>query len=76
MAELGKAFLALGLILVFVGAAMLLAPRIGLPLGRLPGDLHWRNRTGNTQVYFPIATSIVLSLFFSLLLWLLNHLRR
>jgi hypothetical protein len=76
MAELGKTFLALGILLVALGAAMLLATRLGLPFGRLPGDLHWRSRTGNTQVYFPIATSILLSIFFSLILWLLRSFRR
>jgi hypothetical protein len=76
MAELGKTFLALGILLVALGAAMLLGARLGLPFGRLPGDLHWRSRSGNTQVYFPIATSILLSIFFSLILWLLRSFRR
>jgi hypothetical protein len=76
MAELGKTFLALGILLVALGAAMLLSARLGLPFGRLPGDMHWRSRSGNTQVYFPIATSILLSIFFSLILWLLRSFRR
>jgi hypothetical protein len=76
MAELGKTFLALGILLVALGAAMLLGARLGLPFGRLPGDLHWRSRSGHTQVYFPIATSILLSIFFSLILWLLRSFRR
>jgi hypothetical protein len=76
MAELGKTFLLLGIILVALGAAMLLGSRLGLPFGRLPGDLHWRSRSGNTQVYFPVATSILLSIFFSLILWLLRGFRR
>jgi hypothetical protein len=76
MTELGKTFLAVGILLVALGAAMLLGSRLGLPFGRLPGDLHWRSRSGNTQVYFPIATSILLSVFFSLILWLLRSFRR
>ena len=76
MAELGKTFLGLGLILVALGAAMLLAARLGLPFGRLPGDLHWRSRSGNAQFYFPLATCIFLSVFFSLILWLLRIFRR
>jgi hypothetical protein len=76
MVELGKTFLALGLMLLVLGAAMLLASRLHLPLGRLPGDMHWRSRSGNTQFYFPIATSIVLSFFLSLILWLLRGFRR
>jgi len=76
MAELGKTFLGFGLVLVALGAAMLLAARFGLPFGRLPGDLHWRSRSGHTQVYFPLATSILLSIFLSLILWLLRGFRR
>ena len=76
MVGLGRAILILGFILVGVGAALLLSSRIGLPLGRLPGDLHWRSRTGSTQVYFPLATSILLSILLSLLLWLFHNLRR
>jgi hypothetical protein len=76
MTELGKALLGLGIVLVALGAVMLVASRFGLPLGRLPGDMHWRSRSGNTQVYFPLATSIVLSLLFSVILWLLRNFRR
>jgi hypothetical protein len=76
MAELGKTLLGVGVLLVALGGAMVLASRLGLPLGRLPGDLHWRSRNGNTQVFFPLATSILLSLLFSLILWLVRSFRR
>jgi uncharacterized protein HemY len=76
MAEMGKILLGLGLLLVVLGAALLLGSRLGLPIGRLPGDLHWRSRSGNTQVYFPIATSILLSVLLSLLLWLLRSFKK
>ncbi len=76
MAELGKTFLGLGLVLVALGGAMLLASRLGLPFGRLPGDFDWRSRGGNTHVYFPLATSILLSILFSLILWLLRSFRK
>jgi hypothetical protein len=76
MAELGKTIFALGLILAAVGVVLLLASRLGLGFGHLPGDLNWRSRSGNTRVYFPIATSILLSIFLSLILWLLRGFRR
>jgi len=76
MAEFGKTLLGLGLVLVAVGAAMMLGSRMGLPFGRLPGDLHWRSRSGNTQIYFPLASSIILSVLFTLILWLLRSFRR
>lgn len=66
----------LGLVIVVLGGALLLASRLGLPLGRLPGDVHWRSRNGNTQVYFPLATSVLLSVLFSLILWLVRNFRR
>jgi hypothetical protein len=76
MAELGKTFLGIGLILMILGAVLLLSSRLGLPFGRLPGDLQWRSRSGNTQVYFPLATSIILSLVLTLILWLLRGFRK
>jgi hypothetical protein len=76
MAELGKTFLGLGLLLMVLGAVLLLGSRFGVPFGRLPGDLHWRSRSGNTQVYFPFATSILLSILLSLILWLLRGFRK
>jgi hypothetical protein len=48
--------------------------RLNLPLGRLPGDLSWRGR--GWSVSFPIATSILLSVILSLILWAVNRLRR
>jgi hypothetical protein len=76
MAELGKTFLGIGLILMILGAVLLLSSRLGLPIGRLPGDLHWRSRSGHTQIYFPLATSILLSIVLTLILWLLRSFRR
>lgn len=74
MAELGKLILVVGIILVIVGAALIVAPRIGLPLGRMPGDLAWRGK--NVHVYFPLGTSILISIVLTLALWLFSHLRK
>jgi len=76
MAEMGKILLGLGLLLVVLGAVLLLGSRFGLPIGRLPGDLRWRSRSGNTQIYFPIVTSILVSILLTLILWLLRNFRR
>ncbi|PSH03916.1 MAG: DUF2905 domain-containing protein [Acidobacteria bacterium] len=76
MAELGKTIIGLGFILVALGVVILVAGRFGLPFGRLPGDIQWRSRSGNTQFYFPLATSIILSILFSLVMWLLRNFRR
>jgi hypothetical protein len=63
-----------GILLVVSGGPLLLAGRLGLPLGRLPGDIAVRGK--HVSFYAPIATCLVLSILLSLLLWLLNHLRR
>jgi hypothetical protein len=74
MTDLGKAILVLGLILVAVGAVLLFAGRIGLPLGRLPGDFAWRGK--NVRVYFPLGTSILISIVLTVLFYLFSRFRR
>ena len=74
MYSLARLLIGLGLVLVAMGAVVLLLTRIGLPLGRLPGDFAWRGR--NTSVYFPLATSILISVLLSLILYLVNRFRR
>jgi hypothetical protein len=74
MNELGKALLGLGLLLVVVGAVLMLAGRVGLPLGRLPGDIAYKGK--NVSVYFPIGTSILISILLSGVLYLVSRFRR
>ncbi|UWZ82960.1 DUF2905 domain-containing protein [Occallatibacter riparius] len=74
MTDLGKLILGLGLVLVVIGAVLMLAGRIGLPLGRLPGDFAWRGK--NTQVYFPLGTSILISIVLTLVLWIISQFRK
>lgn len=74
MAELGKALLAVGLVVAAIGALLLLAARYGVPLGRLPGDLFYRGK--NVSFYFPLGTSILLSIVLSLILFLISRFRR
>ncbi len=73
MNELGKAILGLGLLLVLIGAVLLFAGRIGLPLGRLPGDVVYRGR--RVTVFFPIVTCILISIVASLLMYLFSRFR-
>jgi hypothetical protein len=58
----GKLLVLVGLVIVGLGLLMM----AGLPFGRLPGDFSFRR--GNTTIYFPLATSIVLSIILTLLL--------
>jgi len=52
----------------------MLLGRINLPLGRLPGDFTYRGK--NTTVYFPLATSLVVSIVLSILLYVVSRWRR
>jgi len=74
MIPLGKALLVLGFLIALAGALLILAARIGFPLGRLPGDFAWRGK--HVSFYFPLATSILLSIVLSLLLYLVSRFRR
>ena len=74
MPGLGRAFIFLGFILVVVGVVILAFNRCNLPLGRLPGDFNWRGR--GWSVSFPLATSILVSVLLSILLWAISRLRR
>jgi Protein of unknown function (DUF2905) len=71
MTELGKLLLFLGGIIAAIGILLLVAGRFNLPVGRLPGDIVYRGK--HTVFYFPLATSIVLSIILSLILWFLNR---
>lgn len=71
MVELGKLLLILGGIILLIGVVLLFAGRMHMPLGRLPGDFVYRGK--NTVFYFPLGTSILLSIILSLILWLLNR---
>ncbi|HEX5433393.1 MAG TPA: DUF2905 domain-containing protein [Candidatus Angelobacter sp.] len=71
MADLGKLLLFLGGVIILIGAALLVAGRFHLPLGRLPGDFVFRGK--NSVFYFPLATSIILSVLLSLIVWLFSR---
>lgn len=70
MTEIGKLLLITGLVLAALGGLMLLGGRLSF-LGRLPGDLTWRK--GNVTVYFPLVTSLLVSVLLSGLLWLIRR---
>jgi hypothetical protein len=74
MSDLGRTLIFLGLLLVVVGVLIVGLNRLHLPLGRLPGDFNWRGR--GWSVSFPLATSILLSVLVSLLLWVFTRFRR
>ncbi|MGA3226477.1 MAG: DUF2905 domain-containing protein [Acidobacteriaceae bacterium] len=74
MSDLGRVLIGLGLLLLVAGGLLLLLGRTGLPLGRLPGDISYRGK--NMSVYFPLGTSILVSVLLSLVFYLLSRFRR
>ena len=73
MTDLGKVLLVLGLVMAAAGLLFLLLGRTNLPLGRLPGDIVYRGK--QTTFYFPLATSILVSVVLSLVLYLIGRFR-
>jgi hypothetical protein len=74
MGDLGRILVFIdGLLLVF-GLVLILAGKVNLPIGRLPGDIVYRGK--NTTFYFPLMTSILLSVILSLVLYVVNRMHR
>lgn len=70
LADLGKLLIGVGFLLVVIGAVLMLAGRLPW-LGRLPGDISIQR--GQWTFYFPLATSIIVSLLLTLVFWLINR---
>ncbi|HZQ92545.1 MAG TPA: DUF2905 domain-containing protein [Terriglobales bacterium] len=74
MPALGKVLVMFGALIVLVGLLLMLAGRTNLPIGRLPGDIVYRGK--NVTFYFPLATSLLLSVVLSLVFYLIGRLGR
>ncbi len=69
---IGRYLIVLGLVIVVVGIVLVLAGRFpGLRLGRLPGDIYIER--DRWRFYFPLMTSILLSIILSFILWLFSR---
>ncbi|MGA7136836.1 MAG: DUF2905 domain-containing protein [Terriglobales bacterium] len=64
----------LGIALVVIGGIVMLLGRTGLPIGRLPGDILYRGK--NSTFYFPLASSILISVVLSIVLFLIGRMKR
>ena len=71
MEQVGRLLLVMGGILAVVGFVLMLGPRLPFRIGRLPLDIHYQR--DNFSFYFPLGTSIVLSLLLTLVFSLLNR---
>jgi Protein of unknown function (DUF2905) len=72
--DLGKSLVIVGGGLVVIGLVVMFVGKSQLPLGRLPGDIVYRGK--NTSFYFPLTTSILVSVVLSLVLYVISRLRR
>jgi Protein of unknown function (DUF2905) len=74
MTSLARLLIQIGLILVVAGGLIFLLGRLGISFGSMPGDLTWRRK--NVTVFFPLGTSILISILLTLLFWLFSRFRR
>jgi hypothetical protein len=74
MPGLARLLVLLGLLLLIAGGVVYLLSMLGISFGHLPGDFAWRRK--NVSVYFPLGTSILVSILLTLIIYLLTRLRR
>jgi hypothetical protein len=74
MQQFGRTLLILGAVLIVVGALLYFGGKLPFRLGKLPGDIAHRGRDGT--IYFPLVSCLVISVFVSLILWIINQFRR
>ena len=70
MEMMGRVLVLIGGLIVIVGIVLMFSDKIPF-LGKLPGDISIKR--DNFQLYFPITTSIVLSILVSVILWVFSH---
>jgi len=69
--SLGRMLIVLGLIVLALGVVVSLGEKLPIRFGRLPGDVVIRGK--HSVFYFPIVTSLLVSVVLSLILWLFNR---
>jgi hypothetical protein len=70
--QIGKLLIVIGMAVVLLGLLFLLLGNLGL--FKLPGDLQFGSK--NWRIFIPITSCIIISIIFTLLLWLISYLRR
>ncbi len=68
---MGRGLIAIGVVLVVLGILLAFGEKLPIRLGRLPGDIVIRGK--NTTFYFPLVTSLLLSVLLSFVMWLLGR---
>lgn len=68
MAEIGKSVIFIGIVIIVIGIILLFSDKLPFNLGKLPGDISYKKE--NFSFYFPITTSILVSIVLSLLFYI------
>ena len=71
METIARYLMIAGIILFLIGGGVYLAAKFGIPLGRLPGDIRIEGENGS--FYFPITSSILVSVLLTILLNLISR---
>ena len=71
MESLARTLMIGGVILFLIGGGIFLAPKFGIPFGRLPGDIRIEGENGS--FYFPLTSSILISILLSILLNIISR---
>jgi uncharacterized membrane protein len=74
MENLGKTLIFIGLLITFIGVLFVFFEKLPFNIGRLPGDIYIKR--DNFVFYFPLATSILLSIFLSLIFIIISKLTK
>lgn len=70
--QFGKLLIFLGLILIIAGVMVMILSKFGF--FRLPGDIEWGSK--NWRIYLPIVSCLVLSVFLTLIMWIVQYFRK
>lgn len=68
---MGRALIAIGIVLMVLGILVTFGEKLPVRPGRLPGDIVIRGK--NTTFYFPLVTSLLMSVLLSFVMWLLGR---
>jgi uncharacterized membrane protein len=71
MTDIGKSLIIMGFVIIIVGMVLLFSDKLPFNLGKLPGDISFKKE--NFSFYFPITTSILISIILSLLFYLFGR---
>jgi hypothetical protein len=66
MQPLSKILIFLGIFITFVGLCIYFGTKIGIPFGKIPGDIHIQKE--KYSIYFPVIMSIMVSIFLTIIL--------